>query len=157
PILPLADLAREGRARELVRAARAREAIGLVSFAARQLARVLLPARAGERLRRLVRDPKLPWIRASYRARIDLDARLARAARAMEPRLAPGASLTTRAIVRQGTHPWLAHAFELEERAAARLGLEERHPFHDRRVVEVCAALPESQRRRGAETKVALR
>jgi asparagine synthase (glutamine-hydrolysing) len=38
------------------------------------------------------------------------------------------------------------HAYEYDERAAARFGIEERHPFLDRRMIELALSLPEDQR-----------
>jgi len=46
---------------------------------------------------------------------------------------------------------------EVMERASARLGLEDRHPFHDMRLAEFALALPEEQRWRNDETKHILR
>jgi asparagine synthase (glutamine-hydrolysing) len=46
---------------------------------------------------------------------------------------------------------------ELEDRAAAVAGIEQRHPFNDRRIAEFGFALPEAQRWSGGETKVLLR
>jgi asparagine synthetase B (glutamine-hydrolysing) len=46
---------------------------------------------------------------------------------------------------------------EMEERAAAAAGIEQRHPFNDRRLAEFGLALPECQRWSGGETKVVLR
>lgn len=52
---------------------------------------------------------------------------------------------------------WSSLWSELTERRAAAWGLEERHPFLDRRLVELCLSLPEDQRWRGVETKFVLR
>ena len=46
---------------------------------------------------------------------------------------------------------------ELEERAAAFAGLEQRQPFTDRRVAEFGFALPDTERRRNGETKAVVR
>ncbi|MBI3726208.1 hypothetical protein HY251_19945 [bacterium] len=53
--------------------------------------------------------------------------------------------------------PYRSEAMEVEERDAAWSGLEARHPFLDRRVVELALALPEEQRQRGVLTKFVLR
>jgi asparagine synthetase B (glutamine-hydrolysing) len=45
----------------------------------------------------------------------------------------------------------------MAERTAARFGLEERHPFFDRRVLEFAAAVPEGQRWRDTRTKLVVR
>ncbi len=49
------------------------------------------------------------------------------------------------------------HAIEMEERSAAELGLELRHPFQDRRIAEFGLALPEEQRRRNGIGKYVIR
>jgi asparagine synthase (glutamine-hydrolysing) len=46
---------------------------------------------------------------------------------------------------------------ELEDRAAHAAGIDQRHPFNDRRVAEFGFALPEAQRWTGRETKVVIR
>ena len=46
---------------------------------------------------------------------------------------------------------------EVMERASARLGIEDRHPFHDRRVAEFALAIPEEQRWRNDQTKYIMR
>jgi asparagine synthase (glutamine-hydrolysing) len=46
---------------------------------------------------------------------------------------------------------------ELEDRAAAFTGIDQRHPFNDRRVAEFGFALPASQRWAGDETKAVIR
>jgi len=52
---------------------------------------------------------------------------------------------------------WTAWVLEQSARAAAESLVELRHPFLDRRLVELTIALPEWQRWRGRETKVVLR
>ena len=49
--------------------------------------------------------------------------------------------------------PW----YRMEDRYISRFGLEYRHPFLDRRVIEYCLGLPPEQRRRGNYTKFVLR
>jgi len=67
------------------------------------------------------------------------------------------ATFAQRAVFRGGLSAWNIHGGEVSERGAARLGVEERHPFADRRVVEFCLALPEEQRWHGQTLKVVLR
>jgi asparagine synthase (glutamine-hydrolysing) len=44
-------------------------------------------------------------------------------------------------------HTWPGiHGLELDERASSSFGLEKRHPFNDRRLIEFAFALPEEQR-----------
>lgn len=52
---------------------------------------------------------------------------------------------------------WASWFLERAERAASEHGVEQRHPFFDRRLVEFVVALPERQRRRGELTKVVMR
>jgi asparagine synthase (glutamine-hydrolysing) len=49
------------------------------------------------------------------------------------------------------------HFAELNERECARAGLEGRHPFYDRRIIEFAFAIPEDQRCRPRETKYVIR
>jgi asparagine synthase (glutamine-hydrolysing) len=67
-----------------------------------------------------------------------------------------GASRTLTARERQArelTHPQMAAALERYHRVAASQGIEARHPFLDRRVVEFCLALPWDQKVRNGWTK----
>lgn len=49
-------------------------------------------------------------------------------------------------IFRSTTHGLGIHGLELDERASSSFGLEKRHPFNDRRLIEFAFALPEEQR-----------
>jgi asparagine synthase (glutamine-hydrolysing) len=49
------------------------------------------------------------------------------------------------------------HAQEMVERSSAAFDLEIRCPFYDRRLIEFCFAIPEEQRRRPGQTKLAMR
>lgn len=53
-----------------------------------------------------------------------------------------------------GSLPYINEADDLHH---ARLGIDARHPFHDRRVIEFALALPERQRWRSTQTKFVLR
>lgn len=55
------------------------------------------------------------------------------------------------------TSGFQTHAIEMEERSAASFGIELRHPFHDRRIIELGMALPETQRFRNNQKKFVLR
>lgn len=55
------------------------------------------------------------------------------------------------------TSGFQTHAIEMEERSASSFGIELRHPFHDRRMVEFGMALPETQRFRNNQKKFVLR
>jgi asparagine synthase (glutamine-hydrolysing) len=54
-------------------------------------------------------------------------------------------------------HPYLTVGVERYGRVAAALGLEPRHPFLDRRLVELCVALPGEQKLRDGWPKAVLR
>jgi len=49
-------------------------------------------------------------------------------------------------LFRSTTHGLGIHGNELDERASSSFGLEKRHPFNDRRIIEFALALPEEQR-----------
>ena len=50
-------------------------------------------------------------------------------------------------------HPFIVMALELEERMAASIGLELRHPMRDPRLIQFAIATPERLRRRGRQDK----
>jgi len=92
------------------------------------------------------------WIDPTFARSVDLDARL------WEPALVRGPGGFARADQRR----FLQSASEAIlkeglERSAAASGVELRHPFLDRRLVELALSLPERQRQRAGRTKVALR
>lgn len=113
----------------------------------------LLPYGLHRRIKRLVKGDGVPaWIDRNFAGRIRLADRLAK----------PRAALQFSTCAQQETYDtllggWWAHGFEVEERAAARFGLEERHPLADRRLIEFALALPEEQCWRGAIPKFILR
>jgi asparagine synthase (glutamine-hydrolysing) len=92
------------------------------------------------------------WIQPGFAKRIELRERIGRGRI-----LPPGRSLSQSDLYRQVANGFLVHVEEIDERQAARCGLELRHPFHDRRVVEFGLQIPEEQRRRGQFTKFVLR
>lgn len=85
------------------------------------------------------------------------------------PQLAQRANLKAReAVLQNGRHPprsarqahWrgltsglIPSALEITDKAAAAFGLEPRHPFFDRRLVEFCLALPGDQKLRDGWTR----
>jgi asparagine synthase (glutamine-hydrolysing) len=90
------------------------------------------------------------WIPADFAARVDLDARMRgdrRAASAAEHEW----------VSASYENAWSVLTLEIGERSAALHGLEERHPYFDRRLVEFALAIPEAQRSRGSQTKVVIR
>jgi asparagine synthase (glutamine-hydrolysing) len=58
---------------------------------------------------------------------------------------------------RAASHPFVTVAVERYERTASALGIEARHPFLDRQLVEYCIALPGSQKLAGGWPKAILR
>jgi asparagine synthase (glutamine-hydrolysing) len=93
-------------------------------------------------------------LRPDFAARIDLRERIARLAdhgRCRNP-LDRGADIA--GLI---DHPYVVCAVERYERVAAGCGLESRHPFLDRRVVEFCMRLPDTQKSRDGWTKSILR
>jgi asparagine synthase (glutamine-hydrolysing) len=52
---------------------------------------------------------------------------------------------------------WVAHGVDIFDRSTARFGVEERHPFHDRRLYEFLLAIPDDQRARDFRRKYILR
>src|SRR5439155_4306510 len=89
----------------------------------------------------------------AFARRIDLAARL----RSTHHRAAAFRSAAQRAIAAQIESGWSVLERELHDRFGARFSMDQRFPFHDRRLVEFALAIPESQRWRGGETKYVLR
>ncbi len=88
------------------------------------------------------------WIPDNFAARIDLRRRLgASAADSSISRNVPAA-------IRAG---WWSQSMEMEDRSAAQFGVEERHAFHDRRLIEFALALPPHQLSRQGLCKFVLR
>lgn len=115
--------------------------------------RPLLPGGLRRTLKGWLRRDGVPvWIDPHFARRINLADRLAAAPPA--PRFPSLAQQEIHATLRSG---WWPHSLEMEERAASRYGVEERHPLCDRRLVEFALSLPEDQRWRGAEYKFILR
>ena len=54
-------------------------------------------------------------------------------------------------------HPLVGESFEFFDRIGARLGIEHRHPFFDKRLVEFCLSLPIEQKIRRGWTRAILR
>jgi len=98
------------------------------------------------------RDGIPPWIDESFARRISLADRLAVAPPPL--RFPTYAQMDICSTLSSG---WWPHHSEIEERAASRFGIEERHPLTDRRIVEFALAIPETQRWRGTRTKFVLR
>ncbi len=93
-----------------------------------------------------------PWINSEFARRVGLFERIHTSR--------PGPRFPTFAqqdVYKEVFHGTNVHALEIEERSDAWSGLESRHPFQDRRMVEFAVRLPESQRWRNGQQKFVLR
>lgn len=112
----------------------------------------LLPDAARLRIRRALGRARAPgWIDGGFARRIRLTERLDPPADRRFPTVAQ------EQIYRIATGGTQVHGDEIEERATSRFGIEQRHPFNDRRVLEFALAIPEEQRWRGDQPKFLLR
>lgn len=150
---PFADLLRSGNLLALIRELRKdAEGHGLMrNF--KELLAVVLP----NRVRRAYtwtfrRDGVPPWIDVGFARRVDLADRL----RDPSP-TGPFTSYAQRDIFLSLRSGECSLACELVDRSAARMGLENRHPFNDRRLIEFALSLPQSQRQRDSQIKFILR
>jgi asparagine synthase (glutamine-hydrolysing) len=113
----------------------------------------LVPAPTQRRILRVIGRSGLPhWIKPDFARRIDLVDRIRRGAPA-----AAFPSFARYDICREGFSGWIAHSLEFSDRLEAPLGIDHRHPYYDRRIVEFAVALPESLRWRAGEAKYLLR
>jgi asparagine synthase (glutamine-hydrolysing) len=155
--LHTADLLREGRIAAAVRQYRHDVALPGRGYTRAGLLRSaiapLLPRAARAMLRPLAgsRRPAYDWIRPEFASRVGLTGRMQR-----PPRRACR-TLVQSEIHRLANDVQQVMGYELEDRAAAAAGLDQRHPFNDRRLAEFGFALPEAQRWSGGETKVVMR
>jgi len=155
--LHTADLLREGRVLAAARQYRHDVALPGRGFTRAGLLRAavapVLPRAARAVLRPVAgsRRPSYDWIRPEFAARVGLTDRLRRpAARAWR-------TLVQGEIHKVANSPQQLVGDEREDRAAAAAGIDQRHPFNDRRLAEFGFALPESQRWAGGQTKVVMR
>ena len=74
-----------------------------------------------------------------------------------QPLRPPGMAYAQRSIYDSWGHPWMLHLLEMDDRSNAWAGVEGRHPFYDRRLLEFVFAIPEEQRARLNLTKFVLR
>jgi asparagine synthase (glutamine-hydrolysing) len=114
----------------------------------------ILPRTARRALRWILwRDGFPGWMEPDFARRIHLAERIRRgqAVRRRFPTFAQ------EDLYRTTSSGFGAHFSEVEERSAAWFGLEQRHPLHDRRMIEFALALPEEQRWRRDQPKFILR
>ena len=153
----LADSLSGGRLVEAIRCARSDCALlhdtGLASALFDGGVRPLVPARIRRAISPLLRRAVVPkFVPAAFARRVELRDRL------RVPEWTPSyPTFAQRGVYGSALSAWNVHAGEMTERGAAMFGIEERHPFADRRLVEYCLALPEEQRWRGTTLKVVLR
>lgn len=114
----------------------------------------LLPEAFKRTARRMRRSgSQWPWLTQDFVRRVDLEARL----RAAFDRVPPlGSRVLRESLVRLGSGD-NAHAREAHHHMARRAGLELRHPFLDRRVVEFVISLPDDLRFRDGQHRYLLR
>ena len=151
-----ADLIRRGRWLALARQLQAADPESEMEWGWRDLVRAgvfpLVPAAVRRSARRLLGKTVPKWIDPTFARRVDLATRL------QWPPLVPFCGSHERGgLHRLLTSGWEAFTNELIERGASAHGVEYRHPFSDRRMVELALAMPAEQRVRGRFTKFALR
>jgi asparagine synthase (glutamine-hydrolysing) len=93
-----------------------------------------------------------PFANPEFARKLDLEH-----ARNAPPRQLRGLSFTQRTMYQVLNLGISIHFAELNERECALAGLEGRHPFYDRRVIEFAFAIPEDQRCRPRATKYIFR
>ena len=153
-----ADLLRRFQLASFVREARSEATrIGTRTALARALSSGFAPLLPNQ-IRRAIRSVRewkqefFPWINPEFARRVDLLERLQWSPPA--PRFPTFAQQDVYREVFQGIN---VHSVEMEARSDAWFGLEGRHPFQDRRIVEFAVQLPESQRWRQGQQKFVLR
>ena len=103
-----------------------------------------------KRASRVLRRNPLPWLPPEFVRRTSLLDRI------QQVRL-PGADAVQQTIRSFFYSGWSAHFHETRDRDASSFGIDERHPFFDRRLAEFVFALPEEQRADAGVAKVVLR
>jgi len=93
-----------------------------------------------------------PWVNPWLASRVGLAERI----RPAPPDVSLGTLAKTDSYG-MATNGLTVHAIEAGDRSVAQFGLETRHPFGDRRIMEFGLAIPEEQRWRGPWTKFVLR
>lgn len=92
--------------------------------------------------KRLLGRTNMPdWMSPAMWRRTQMQDRLRRAAY-----VPPDCSYAQQDLFRSTMHGLGLHGIEMDERASSSFGLENRHPFNDRRLIEFALALPEEQR-----------
>jgi asparagine synthase (glutamine-hydrolysing) len=120
---------------------------------AREVVSRQLPARARDVLRPVfgAAVPRHPWIQSGFARRVGLHDRLRPRSNSRFP------TREQQRIYESMTSLVKLLGDEMEERDAQAIGVDQRHPFYDRRVAEFGLALPSAQRRSGREIKIVVR
>lgn len=122
-------------------------------FFLRHALRPLVPLALRKFARSLRGRPIVPeFINQEFARRIGLADRLQ-----SEPRRPSGMTFGQFVLYESFNSAWVAHGVDLFDRSTARFGVEERHPFHDRRLYEFLMAIPDEQRARDFRRKYILR
>jgi asparagine synthase (glutamine-hydrolysing) len=149
----LDELLREGHLLELLRTAKAEAALWGSPWWRLVLdygVRPNIPATV-KRVLGPLRRRRFGWLPAEFQRRSALPSRV-RASSAP-----PGANRFQQASYSHFYSGWAAHFHESWDRTGASLGVDQRHPFCDRRLAEFSFALPERQRSHRNLVKVVLR
>jgi asparagine synthase (glutamine-hydrolysing) len=126
---------------------------GAAEFFLRYAVWPLLPGVVRKFGRRWRSSPIVPkFIDPALARRIGLSDRLQ-----SEPHRPAGMSFGQFTLRESFTSGWVAHGVDIFDRSTARFGVEERHPFHDRRLYEFLMAIPDDQRARDFERKFIMR
>jgi asparagine synthase (glutamine-hydrolysing) len=113
----------------------------------------LMPLALRKFIRSLRGRPIVPeFINPEFARRIGLADRLQ-----AEPRRPYGMTFGQFVLYESFNSGWVAHGVDIFDRSTARFGVEERHPFHDRRLYEFLMAIPDEQRARDFRRKYILR
>lgn len=97
-------------------------------------------------------DPLASWIPDAFARRTRLAERVRK-----PPPDGPFASHAQSGLYGRLANASLVHFLEMKDRASNRCGVEHRHPFHDRRLIELALALPPDQLSRQDQSKFILR
>jgi asparagine synthase (glutamine-hydrolysing) len=148
----LADFVRDGKILALCREMRGQDISILSRHGLSTLVHYSLVPLFPNVVRKIIRSVKralahrresLDWIDAEFARRINLEERVRDDRMAGQPLRSSKAWL--RVLLEHGGQ---VHGMELEDRTSAWFSIEQRHPFTDRRMIELSFGLPENQRLR---------
>lgn len=142
--LTYADLAERGSFLKLLRTVVADRPRNLPTATHLRIAAWALCPPFAQRMARaaLGRSSIPPWVNARFAARTSLADRL----RHRDVPVPPLPTRAQRATFADNTSGTYAQTSEMQERDNAVLGLDERYPFHDRRLIEFSLSLPDEDR-----------